>query len=359
MKAPDNEEDKDHPGYGWSEEDLKSMYHRKELRDFMGQEPDMGILKLKGITDPKDPAGMAPGSFDADALFDLDLDVIQTTSRDLFQKLREGSTATAEATRDSTCVDGSTPSSDKPSESVETERPDGEDEEADQVDEKGQRAKEQAKNATDKGLKASAWDSLVAQRNASDGRKLERDQYKSKVYRLMHIYDLYRSIINLSGVGIEDKKPTLDDDVWEELIKSKPNGKSLLMKIREFGFPHATVSSLIALGSDESDVDGESNTSGNNVAPSSIEQTKTSEDSNMDDMMRTLKLYIKMKIIDLKVRRSSADSDTHHPEQQLGDGELESHRIRSTGGEQEETKEGYDSAFFSDGDKGKQADGGK
>ncbi|OWZ06382.1 hypothetical protein PHMEG_00021370 [Phytophthora megakarya] len=33
-------------------------------------------------------AGMIPGSFDADALFDLDLDVIQTTSRDLFPKLR-------------------------------------------------------------------------------------------------------------------------------------------------------------------------------------------------------------------------------------------------------------------------------
>ncbi|OWY94158.1 LOW QUALITY PROTEIN: hypothetical protein PHMEG_00036192 [Phytophthora megakarya] len=32
-------------------------------------------------------AGMIPGSFDADTLFDLDLDVIQATSPDLFQKL--------------------------------------------------------------------------------------------------------------------------------------------------------------------------------------------------------------------------------------------------------------------------------
>ncbi|OWZ11024.1 hypothetical protein PHMEG_00016009 [Phytophthora megakarya] len=31
---------------------------------------------------------MTPGPFDADALFDLDLDVIQTTSRDLFRKLK-------------------------------------------------------------------------------------------------------------------------------------------------------------------------------------------------------------------------------------------------------------------------------
>ncbi|OWZ23107.1 hypothetical protein PHMEG_0002063 [Phytophthora megakarya] len=87
------------------------MYHRKDIRDFMDQDPVVRILKLKRITDPKDPvtapatlanrfdaamelirllkvAGMAPGSFDADALFDLDLDVIQATSRDLFQKLR-------------------------------------------------------------------------------------------------------------------------------------------------------------------------------------------------------------------------------------------------------------------------------
>ncbi|OWZ08210.1 hypothetical protein PHMEG_00019285 [Phytophthora megakarya] len=71
----------------------------------------MRILNLKRIADPKDPvtapatlanrfdaamelirllkeAGMAPESFDADALFDLDLDVIQTTIRDLFQKLK-------------------------------------------------------------------------------------------------------------------------------------------------------------------------------------------------------------------------------------------------------------------------------
>ncbi|OWY94069.1 hypothetical protein PHMEG_00036312 [Phytophthora megakarya] len=111
MKVPDDEEDEDHPGSGWSEEDLKSMYHRKELRDFVDQNPVMRILKLKRITDPKDPvtapdtlanrfdaamevirllkeADMTPGSFDADALFDLDLDVIQTTSRDLFQKVR-------------------------------------------------------------------------------------------------------------------------------------------------------------------------------------------------------------------------------------------------------------------------------
>ncbi|OWZ09711.1 hypothetical protein PHMEG_00017541, partial [Phytophthora megakarya] len=110
MKAPDDEEDEDHPDLAGLK-DLKPMYHRKELRDFVDQDPVMRILQLKQITDPKETvtapaalanrfdaamelirllkwAGMIPGSFDADALFDLDLDVIQTTSRDLFQKLK-------------------------------------------------------------------------------------------------------------------------------------------------------------------------------------------------------------------------------------------------------------------------------
>ncbi|OWY93384.1 LOW QUALITY PROTEIN: hypothetical protein PHMEG_00037241, partial [Phytophthora megakarya] len=113
-KMKDDEEDEEHPGPGWSEEDLKFTYHRKELRDFVDQDSVMRILKLKRFSDPKDPvtapvtlankldatmelirlvkeAGMIPGSFDADALFDMDLDVIQATSRDLFQKLKNPS----------------------------------------------------------------------------------------------------------------------------------------------------------------------------------------------------------------------------------------------------------------------------
>ncbi|OWZ23624.1 hypothetical protein PHMEG_0001476 [Phytophthora megakarya] len=87
------------------------MYHRKGLRDFVDQDPVMRIPKLKRIADPKEPvtapatlanrfdaamkllrllkeADMVPGSFDADTLFDLDLDVIQATSGDLLQKLK-------------------------------------------------------------------------------------------------------------------------------------------------------------------------------------------------------------------------------------------------------------------------------
>ncbi|OWZ00831.1 hypothetical protein PHMEG_00027897 [Phytophthora megakarya] len=55
MKAPDDEKGEYHHGSGRSEEDLKSMYHRKELRDFVDQDPVIRILKLKRIADPKEP----------------------------------------------------------------------------------------------------------------------------------------------------------------------------------------------------------------------------------------------------------------------------------------------------------------
>ncbi|OWZ16160.1 hypothetical protein PHMEG_00010091 [Phytophthora megakarya] len=105
MKAPDDEKDEDRHGSGWYEEYLKSMYHRKELRSSDADseaEADRGsegtcdgscsIDQHIICSDGTDPLGERswydPGSFDADALFDLDLDVIQTTTRDLFQKLK-------------------------------------------------------------------------------------------------------------------------------------------------------------------------------------------------------------------------------------------------------------------------------
>ncbi|OWZ19692.1 hypothetical protein PHMEG_0006021 [Phytophthora megakarya] len=111
IKAPEYEDDGDQDGSRWSVEDLKYLYHRKELRDFASQDPVMKILKLKRIAEPKDPvtalaivsnkldastvlitlrkeAGMIPGSFGTDDLFDLDLAVIQATIRDLFGKLK-------------------------------------------------------------------------------------------------------------------------------------------------------------------------------------------------------------------------------------------------------------------------------
>ncbi|OWY94451.1 hypothetical protein PHMEG_00035811 [Phytophthora megakarya] len=108
---PPYEDDGDQDGSGWSVEDLKYLYHRKELRDFVRQDPVMKILKLKRIPEPKDPVtasatvtnkldavavmirllkevGMIPGSFETDDVFDLDLTVIQATSRDPFGKLK-------------------------------------------------------------------------------------------------------------------------------------------------------------------------------------------------------------------------------------------------------------------------------
>ncbi|OWY95910.1 hypothetical protein PHMEG_00033957 [Phytophthora megakarya] len=83
MKAPEYEDDGDQDGSGWSVEDLKHLYHRKELRDFVCQDPVMKVLKLKWIAEPKDPV-TTPAM--TDDLFDLDLTVIQATSRDLFGK---------------------------------------------------------------------------------------------------------------------------------------------------------------------------------------------------------------------------------------------------------------------------------
>ncbi|KAF4030588.1 hypothetical protein GN244_ATG17600 [Phytophthora infestans] len=88
---------------------------------------------------------------------------------------------------------------------------------------------------------------LVAELNTMHKRKLRKDQYKSKFARLMHDYDLYKHIRSLSGAGIEsDTTPTLDDDVWERLMASKPQAKSKIKEIKKAGFVHAAVWCLIA-----------------------------------------------------------------------------------------------------------------
>ncbi|OWZ11737.1 hypothetical protein PHMEG_00015205 [Phytophthora megakarya] len=55
MKVPEYEEDRDQGGSRWSVEDLKYSYHRKELRDFVCQDPMIKILKLNRIAEPKNP----------------------------------------------------------------------------------------------------------------------------------------------------------------------------------------------------------------------------------------------------------------------------------------------------------------
>ncbi|KAI9995928.1 hypothetical protein PInf_014150 [Phytophthora infestans] len=105
------------------------------------------------------------------------------------------------------------------------------------VSEKGQHARNERELATDKGIKSKAWNMLVATLNRMHKRKLSKgsgdasesyyfvvpDQYKSKFVRLMHDYDLYKSFCSLTGAGMgSDTPPTLDDDVWEHLMASKP-----------------------------------------------------------------------------------------------------------------------------------------
>ncbi|OWY91139.1 hypothetical protein PHMEG_00040409 [Phytophthora megakarya] len=80
------------------------MYHRKDIRSSGANPEAQADHGSKGPCDSatlangfdaamelirlSKEAGMIPGSSDANARFDLELDVIQTTSRDLFQKLK-------------------------------------------------------------------------------------------------------------------------------------------------------------------------------------------------------------------------------------------------------------------------------
>ncbi|KAG3230904.1 hypothetical protein PI124_g23999 [Phytophthora idaei] len=112
MKAPGSEEE-DHARSrsSWSNKDLEFMYRHQALRDFLYQDPVMRILQPKQIEDPQRPvrapmqtsneltavkdllclltdAGIVAGAFDAEDLFELDLDLIQSTIRDLFNKIK-------------------------------------------------------------------------------------------------------------------------------------------------------------------------------------------------------------------------------------------------------------------------------
>ncbi|POM57357.1 Hypothetical protein PHPALM_38138 [Phytophthora palmivora] len=118
MKAPEID-DKDpigskprsRSGQGWSDEDLENLFYHKELREFLDRDPVMWILRLKQVRDPREPVsapiktankleavkdllrllkevGMTTGAFDADDVFDLDLKVIHTATKDLFSKLK-------------------------------------------------------------------------------------------------------------------------------------------------------------------------------------------------------------------------------------------------------------------------------
>ncbi|KAG3146830.1 hypothetical protein PI124_g15099 [Phytophthora idaei] len=109
MKAAGSEEEGHaRPKSSWSDKSLELVYRHQELRDFLYQDP---VLQPKQIEDPQRPvrapmqtsnkltavkvllslltdAGIGDGAFNAEYLFELDLDLIQSTPQDLFNKIK-------------------------------------------------------------------------------------------------------------------------------------------------------------------------------------------------------------------------------------------------------------------------------
>ncbi|EGZ05509.1 hypothetical protein PHYSODRAFT_534049, partial [Phytophthora sojae] len=112
LRAPGLDDEDPRPSaLDWSEADLDRQYHLKELRDFLRQDPVMVTVRPEQIDDPKGPisppratdnkltavknllrlleeAGFVAGAFEANDLFDQDLDAIQTAIETLVDKLR-------------------------------------------------------------------------------------------------------------------------------------------------------------------------------------------------------------------------------------------------------------------------------
>ncbi|GMF50552.1 unnamed protein product [Phytophthora fragariaefolia] len=112
-KAPDPEgENPIQVAPSWSDVDLEYAFHQKELRDFLALDPVMRMLELKQIGDLQGPlappqratgkldavkdlmsllkeAGLVAGRFDANDLFDLDLDQIRPSTQDLLDRLKD------------------------------------------------------------------------------------------------------------------------------------------------------------------------------------------------------------------------------------------------------------------------------
>ncbi|EGZ05351.1 hypothetical protein PHYSODRAFT_342494, partial [Phytophthora sojae] len=105
------DEDPRPPALDWSEADLDRQYYLKKLQDFLRQDPVMVIVRPEQIDDPKGPisaprvtdnklmavknllgllkeAGFVAGAFEANDLFDQDLDVTQIAIQTLVDKLR-------------------------------------------------------------------------------------------------------------------------------------------------------------------------------------------------------------------------------------------------------------------------------
>ncbi|KAG3101238.1 hypothetical protein PI124_g14700 [Phytophthora idaei] len=132
MKAPESGEE----GAGsckispiWNENALERAYNRKALQELLGNDPVMRILQLRQIGDPKGQipaspatsdkleavkilfqllkdAGLVAGAFDADDLFDLDINDIQLASSELYRRLKMsiGEEASVKQLQTSPCI---------------------------------------------------------------------------------------------------------------------------------------------------------------------------------------------------------------------------------------------------------------
>ncbi|KAI9985283.1 hypothetical protein PInf_004609 [Phytophthora infestans] len=111
MQAPESEEDQAGSRSSWSDKDLEFVYRHQALRDFLHQDPVMQILNPRQIEDPREPvraptktanklvavkdllrllteSGIVAGVFDAEDIFELDLDLIVSATWDLFARVK-------------------------------------------------------------------------------------------------------------------------------------------------------------------------------------------------------------------------------------------------------------------------------
>ncbi|KAJ8515510.1 hypothetical protein ON010_g18547 [Phytophthora cinnamomi] len=112
MRALDlDDEDPKDPKSGWSEATLEYAFRQAVLRVFIVQDPVKRILDLKWMGDPLGPitaptatgnkltavkdlmhllreAGLGSGQFNPQDLFELDLEVIQSSVQEIFDKLK-------------------------------------------------------------------------------------------------------------------------------------------------------------------------------------------------------------------------------------------------------------------------------
>ncbi|ETP04580.1 hypothetical protein F441_18683, partial [Phytophthora nicotianae CJ01A1] len=114
LKAPDSDiDDRIDPTSAWTNEQLESVYHKKQLHAFLAEDAVMRILRPKLLGDLKGPvsepalrsnkldnvkamfrlskeSGIVAGAFEANDLFDLSKEVIKTAPRMLFELLVGG-----------------------------------------------------------------------------------------------------------------------------------------------------------------------------------------------------------------------------------------------------------------------------